>query len=85
MGAHATVLAGLSDRVMVRYLVFRIALAAVGMLDVFIVIYTMQELGLQRISWHLCDRLRRAGHRRATARSLGSRREAARCCKPLPG
>lgn len=47
-GAHASWLAGLGDRVMRRYLLFRIALAAVGMLDVFIVVYAMRELSFDR-------------------------------------
>ncbi|MEZ4665756.1 MAG: MFS transporter [Thermomicrobiales bacterium] len=75
-GAHATVLAGLSDRVMVRYLVFRIALAAVGMLDVFIVIYTMQELGLQRdfLGTYVIAFCAALAIGVPLARSLGSRR-----------
>lgn len=36
----------LGDRVMRRYLIFRVALAAVAMLDVFIVVYAMRELAL---------------------------------------
>lgn len=47
-GTHAAALAGLGDRVMRRYLLFRVALAAVGMLDVFVVVYAMRELGLVR-------------------------------------
>ncbi len=42
--AHSSLLSGLGDRVMRRYLLFRIALAAVGMLDVFIIVYAMREL-----------------------------------------
>lgn len=41
-------LSALGDRVMRRYLLFRVALAAVGMLDVFIVIYALRELRFDR-------------------------------------
>ena len=47
-GAHASVLAGLGDRTMQRYLLFRVALAAVGMLDVFIIVYALSELSFDR-------------------------------------
>jgi MFS family permease len=41
-------LSALGDRVMRRYLLFRIALAAVAMLDVFIVVYALRELAFDR-------------------------------------
>lgn len=47
-GSNVTLLAGLGDRVMQRYLLFRIALAAVGMLDVFVIVYAMRELSFDR-------------------------------------
>lgn len=43
-GNHATPLRALGDRVMRRYLLFRIALGAVAMLDVFIIVFALREL-----------------------------------------
>jgi hypothetical protein len=47
-GQHSHPLSASTDRIMQRYLIFRIALAAVAMLDVFIVVYAMQELQFDR-------------------------------------
>jgi hypothetical protein len=46
-GSNASLFAGIGDRVMQRYLLFRIALAAVGMLDVFIVVYAIREINME--------------------------------------
>lgn len=48
LGTTASPLSGIGDRVMQRYLLFRIALAGVGMLDVFIVVYALRELSFER-------------------------------------
>jgi hypothetical protein len=45
---HASLFSGLGDHVMQRYLLFRLALAAVGMLDAFIVVYALRELSFDR-------------------------------------
>lgn len=43
-GSTSAPLSALGDRSMRRYLLFRIALAAVAMLDVFIIVYALREL-----------------------------------------
>jgi hypothetical protein len=47
-GTNAAHHFGLGDRVMRRYLLFRIALAAVGMLDVFVIVFALRDLSFDR-------------------------------------
>lgn len=47
-GNDAAPLRALGDRVMQRYLLFRVALAGVAILDVFIVVYALRELTFDR-------------------------------------
>lgn len=47
-GGNSAPLSALGDRIMQRYLIFRIALAAGAMLDVFIVVYALRELTFDR-------------------------------------
>jgi hypothetical protein len=75
-GAHASHLSGLGDRVMRRYLLFRIALAAVGMVDVFIIVYALRELSFDRTFFgvYIIGFCAALAVGLPLARSLGSRR-----------
>ncbi len=75
-GTHTSLLAGLGDRVMQRYLLFRIALAAVGMLDVFIIVYALRELSFDQtfLGLYVIGFCAALAVGLPLARSLGSRR-----------
>jgi hypothetical protein len=74
--AAAVRMTGFTDRTMQRYLVFRVALAATAMLDVFVVTYALRELSFDRtfLGAYVIGFCLSVAVALPVARSLGSRR-----------
>ncbi len=75
-GSNVPLLSGLGDPTLQRYLLLRIVLAAVGMLDVFIIVYALRELAFDRtfLGVYVIGFCAALAAGLPLARSLGSRR-----------